>query len=92
MSRSVSFAGNGPAYPVFPLLTARMILVGETSGKFEESCAYLANFFEEEAENSAKNAVAILEPALLVFIGAVVAFVALAVVLPIYPLTGSIHR
>lgn len=76
---------------LFPSLCSRMILVGEMSGKLEESFKYLAEFFEEDTEAQARNAAAILEPALLLIIGVVVAFVALAVILPIYSLTGSIH-
>jgi type II secretory pathway component PulF len=76
----------------FPPLAVKMVSVGEASGKLEESFLYLADFFEEETEVRAKNAVAFLEPALLVFIGVVVGFVAIAVILPIYSLTGSIHR
>jgi type II secretory pathway component PulF len=77
---------------VFPPLASRMILVGEMSGKLEESLMYLADFFEDETEVQAKNAAAVLEPVLLLTIGIIVAFVALAVILPIYSLTGSINH
>jgi type IV pilus assembly protein PilC len=77
---------------VFPPLASRMILVGEMSGKLEESLMYLADFFEDETEVQAKNAAAVLEPVLLLVIGIIVAFVALAVILPIYSLTGSINH
>ena len=77
---------------VFPPLVARMVLVGEASGRLEESFLYLADFFEDETGSRAQRAAVILEPLLLVFIGLVVAFVALAVILPIYSLTGSIHQ
>jgi type II secretory pathway component PulF len=77
---------------IFPKIATRMISVGEASGKLEESFLYLADFLEDETETQAKNAAAALEPLLLLFIGLVVGFVALAVILPIYSLTGSIHR
>jgi type IV pilus assembly protein PilC len=76
---------------IFPLFVSRIISVGEVSGKLEESFSYLADFFEDETEVKAKNAVAIFEPLVIVLIAMVVGFVALAVVMPIYSLTGSIH-
>jgi len=79
-------------YRLFPTLVSRMISVGESSGKLEDTFFYLADFFEEETDTAAKNGAAILEPLLLVFIALVAGFVALAVILPIYTLTGSIQK
>lgn len=90
--KKISEALASPKNPVFPTLVARMISAGEASGKLEESFAYLADFFEDETEAHSKSAAVILEPALLIFIGAIVAFIALSIILPIYSLTGSIHR
>lgn len=79
-------------YDFFPSLVSRMISVGESSGTLEGTFLYLADFFEDETDVAAKNGAALLEPLLLVFISLVAGFVALAVILPIYTLTGSIHR
>lgn len=79
-------------YQIFPALVSRMISVGERSGTLEGTFLYLADFFEDETDVAAKNGAALLEPLLLVFISLVAGFVALAVILPIYTLTGSIHR
>lgn len=79
-------------FPEFPLLVAKMISVGEKTGKLEEVLLYLGDFFEEEIDNLAKNLTTILEPILLIAVGLVVGFVALAIISPIYELTGSIHR
>lgn len=75
-----------------PSLVAKMIDVGERTGKLDESFLYLGDFFEEEIDDTSKNFSAILEPLLLLFIGLVVAFVALAIISPIYSLTGSVQR
>jgi type IV pilus assembly protein PilC len=79
-------------YNIFPALVSRMISVGESSGTLEGTFLYLADFFEDETDVAAKNGAALLEPLLLVFISLIAGFVALAVILPIYTLTGSIHR
>ncbi|MDD5083951.1 MAG: type II secretion system F family protein [Candidatus Moranbacteria bacterium] len=75
-----------------PPLVSKMIEVGEGTGKLEESLLYLGDFFEEEIDNTSKNFSTVLEPILLLCIGLVVAFVALAIISPIYSLTGSVHR
>lgn len=76
----------------FPSLVIKMIGVGERTGHLEENLLYLGDFFEEEVDSMAKNFADTLEPVLLLGIGLVVAFVALAIISPIYELTGSIRR
>lgn len=76
----------------FPSLLAKMIGVGEKTGHLEENLLYLGDFFEEEVDSMSKNFANILEPVLLLGIGLVVGFVALAIISPIYQLTGSIRR
>ncbi len=77
---------------LFPSIVTKMIAAGERSGKLEESFFYLSDFFDEEVERSIKNFTVLLEPILLILIGGVVAFIATAILFPIYALTGSIRR
>ncbi len=77
-------------YSRFSPIAIKMIGVGEKTGKLDESFIYLADFFEEEVDNTAKNLSVVLEPIILIIIGLVVGFVALAIISPIYELTGSI--
>lgn len=76
----------------FPLLMTRMIRVGEESGKMDETLLYLAEFYEEEVDNSTKSLATAIEPLLLIFIGIVVAFLALSIITPIYNITGGIKK
>ncbi|MCX6799870.1 MAG: type II secretion system F family protein [Candidatus Falkowbacteria bacterium] len=75
---------------LFPRITTRMIKVGEESGKLDETLLYVANFYEEEVDNSTKALSTALEPILLIGIGVAVGFLALAIITPIYQITGSI--
>ncbi len=75
----------------FPLFMVRMIGVGEKSGNLEENLAYLGDYFENEVDAVTKNLATVLEPVMLIFIGGVVAFVALSIISPIYQVTGSIR-
>jgi type II secretory pathway component PulF len=79
-------------YPEFPTLISKMIGVGEKTGKIDETLIYLGDFYEDEIDNISKSLTTILEPIMLLAIGLVVAFVAFAIISPIYELTGSIRR
>lgn len=75
---------------IFPLIFSQMVLVGEKTGTLEESFNYLAEFYEREVDSAVKNLSAALEPALLVLVGFFVAFVALAIITPIYQITSGL--
>lgn len=77
---------------LFPPLVGKMIAAGERSGKLEETFFYLSDFFDQEVDRAVKNFTILLEPFLLIVIGAIVAFLAVAILAPIYSLSGSIHR
>lgn len=77
---------------LFPSITTRMLSVGERSGKLEETFQYLAEFYEDEVDVTTKNLSTILEPVLLIFIGLTVAYIAIAIITPIYNFIGNIER
>ncbi|MBU4370067.1 type II secretion system F family protein [Patescibacteria group bacterium] len=74
---------------LFPITVSKMIQVGEKTGNLEQTMFYLAEFYEKEIDNVTKNLSNILEPILLIVIGLVVGFIAIAIILPIYKLTGG---
>lgn len=76
-------------FPEIPAIFITMIKVGEKSGTLEESLLYLGDFYEEEIDSFSENLTTIIEPVLLLGIGLVVGFIALAIVTPIYELTSS---
>lgn len=82
----------GEEYRIIPPLAIKMIATGERTGKLGETLMYLDNFFEAEADRKIKNLTVLFEPALLLVVGAIVVFLALAILTPIYSLTGSVHR
>ena len=79
-------------YYEYPPLVSRMIAIGEKTGKLDETLIYLGNFYEDEVDDLSKNLSTVLEPILLIGIGLVVGFLALAIISPIYELTGSIRH
>ena len=80
-------------YPsLFPMLTSRMIAMGEQTGSLGDTLKYLSEFYEEEIDSTMKNLGNILEPVLLIFIGVIVGTVAISILGPIYQITGSLQK
>ena len=77
---------------LFPSIATRMLAVGERSGKLEETFQYLAEFYEDEVDVTTKNLSTVLEPVLLIIIGLTVAYIAVAIITPIYNFIGNIER
>jgi len=65
------------------------VAVGEEAGKAGEALTEVANFYEREAERTLQVTAALLEPAMILMVGAVVGWIVMAVLLPVFEL-GSI--
>ncbi len=76
---------------LFPGIAVQIIEIGEETGSLEESLLYLTQFYEEEVSYASENLSTALEPILLIIIGIVVAFVALAIITPIYQITAGMN-
>ena len=85
---SLSLA-NYPDY--FNKSFVKMIDIGEISGSLEENLMYLHDFYAEEVDEMSENLVTLIQPILLIFIGALIGGLALLVLMPIYQLMGSIN-
>ena len=75
---------------VFPPTISHMIEVGEKTGNLDSNLLYLAEFYENEVDETVKNLSSILEPALLILMGAIVGFVAISIITPIYQLSQGV--
>lgn len=69
----------------------KMIDIGEVSGSLEENLMYLHDFYAEEVDEMSENLVTLIQPILLIFVGALIGGLALLVLMPIYQLMGSIN-
>jgi type IV pilus assembly protein PilC len=74
----------------FPNLAIQMIEVGESSGALPQMLASVAEFFEEDVDTYLAAVLSLIEPAILIFMGFVVAFVLIALYLPIFSLAGRL--
>lgn len=67
---------------MFPPVVGHMIAIGEQSGQLEGILSQLAESYDDEVDVATQRMTAILEPALIVAIAGVVAFIVLAIILP----------
>ncbi len=72
-----------------PKVVVNLIAISEKAGHLEEVLKTLGDFYDLEIDRALKTFVSILEPALMAFLGLVVGFIALAIIVPIYQLVGQ---
>jgi len=84
---SGSLANTG----VFPPLAIDMIEVGESTGALPQMLTSVGEFYEDDVNTRMTAALSLIEPAIMIFMGGFVAFVLIALYLPIFSLADTIH-
>jgi type IV pilus assembly protein PilC len=64
-------------------MSIEMIKVGESTGALDDMLTNVANFYDEEIESNLATLVALMEPAMLIFMGGVIATMLMAIYLPL---------
>lgn len=83
----VSFAFRKSKH--FPRMVSQLVSVGEKSGEMQSVFELLANFYEKDVDNMAKNLSSALEPIIMIVMGLGVGFILISVLQPIYGLVGT---
>lgn len=74
----------------FPLIVSQMISVGEESGEISMVLEKLSEYYGSEVEVMSSNLTTLLEPVILIVVGLIIAFIALAVYMPMFTLVNVI--
>lgn len=75
---------------IFPELSIDMIEVGESTGALPAMLGSVAEFYEDDVQTRMSAALSLIEPGIMIFMGIFVAFVLVALYLPIFSLSDSI--
>jgi type IV pilus assembly protein PilC len=74
---------------VFPPMVCQMISVGEATGALDSMLQKIADFYEDEVDNTVANLMSLMEPAVILFLGVVIGGLVVSMYLPIFQL-GSV--
>ncbi|PIV50245.1 hypothetical protein CO115_05245 [Candidatus Falkowbacteria bacterium CG_4_9_14_3_um_filter_36_9] len=78
-------------YPkLFPPIVVQMVTIGEQTGELDNILLELAEFYENEVDQTMNNLPSIIEPILILFLGCAVGAMAVAIVMPMYSITTAI--
>jgi type IV pilus assembly protein PilC len=89
VQKGFSIANSFEETGVFPVIVNQMVATGEATGKLDSVLLKVADYFSTEAEQSVKSLTSAIEPLIMILLGFGVAFLVVAVLMPIYNLTAS---
>jgi type IV pilus assembly protein PilC len=75
----------------FPVMVVQMIGVGEETGALEQMLSKIADFYEDQVAASLKALTSILEPIMIMMVGAIVGFIVIAMYLPMFQVYDQIR-
>jgi type IV pilus assembly protein PilC len=75
----------------FPMMVTQMIAVGEETGALEQMMSKIADFYEDQVAAAVKALTSILEPIMIMVVGAIVGFIVIAMYLPMFQVYDQIR-
>jgi len=90
VERGESFVEPLKATAVFPHMVSQMIGVGEQTGALDAMLGKIADFYEEEVDAAIADLLALIEPALIAFLGMTIGSIVVSMYLPLFSLIGKL--
>jgi type IV pilus assembly protein PilC len=91
MMRGDGLAGPLSATGLFPPAARHMLRVGESTGTMDDQLESAAIYFDRELDYKLKRFTALFEPAVILFVGIIVGFVAIALISAMYGIYRQVH-
>ncbi len=90
VKRGGTISGPLQSIPVFPVMVTQMLGVGEESGNLDGMLSKVADFYDSEVEAAVKALTSILEPVMIVLVGAIVGFIVISMYMPMFKVYDTI--
>jgi len=90
-------AGQGLSGPmgenaIFPPMVAQMMRIGEESGELQKMLDKIADFYEDEVDAAVASLTTIIEPLMMIFVGAIVGVIVISMYLPMFKMYSLISK
>jgi type IV pilus assembly protein PilC len=72
--------------PIFPPMVSQMVRIGEETGELDKMLGKVADFYEDEVDASIQSLTSIIEPVLMIGVGAMVGTIVISMYLPMFKL------
>jgi type IV pilus assembly protein PilC len=76
---------------IFPPMVAQMMKIGEESGELQKMLDKIADFYEDEVDASIASLTSIVEPVMMILVGAVVGVIVISMYLPMFRMLQLVH-
>ena len=91
MRRGMDLAGPIRRTGLFPPMVDSMIRIGEESGTMDELLEKTAAFYDDEVEAALQKMVSLMEPLMILIMGAVVGFIVISIALPLFSMVDMVE-
>ena len=81
--RGVSLGDSARQAGIFPVLVSQMMRIGEETGHLDSMLERVATWYDQELDEQVKATISLLEPLLIVFVGAIIAIIAVSIFAPV---------
>ncbi len=89
VERGESFVEPLKATDVFPEMVSQMVGVGEQTGALDAMLGKIADFYEDEVDAAIADLLAMIEPALIAFLGVTIGSIVISMYMPLFSLIGK---
>ena len=90
LERGQSMVGPMKKHWAFPPLITQMIAIGEQTGSLDAMLGKVADFYEQEVENSTDQIKSLIEPIMIVFLAAIVGTIVLSIMMPMFEIFNQV--
>ncbi|HEY0459787.1 MAG TPA: type II secretion system F family protein [Pyrinomonadaceae bacterium] len=90
VERGENFVEPLKATDVFPHMVGQMVGVGEQTGALDAMLSKIADFYEDEVDTAIADLLALIEPALIAFLGVTIGSIVISMYLPLFTLIGKL--